>query len=86
MAKSAGAVTIFGHTNQSTEGRMPHRMTPRPPTNQPEPDRPDDEFVAEVLKEHPEVRPYLDRAWLEGFDAHADMVDMPAEPAPEPKS
>ena len=53
-----------------------------PPTNQPEPDRPDDEFIAEVLKEHPEVRPYLPAdyaaAYLQGFDDHADIIDLPA--------
>lgn len=49
-----------------------------PTTNQPEPDRPDDAFIAEMLKEHAEAR-----AYLQGFDDHADVIDQPVEHAPE---
>ena len=48
------------------------------PTNQPEPDRPDDAFIAEMVEEHPEAR-----AYLQGFDDHADVIDMPVEHSPE---
>jgi hypothetical protein len=46
-----------------------------PPTNHPEPDRPDDEFLAQMLEEHPELIPTA-RAYLEGMDAVMDIIDQ----------
>ena len=52
-------------------------MTPRPTTDQPEPDRPDDEFIAEMLEESEA------RAYLEGLDAAMDVIDGPIERTPQ---
>jgi hypothetical protein len=69
---------VPGNTEPEHSPEGPHDREQRTNHDRAERDRPDDSFIAAMLKEHAEAR-----AYLQGFDDHADVIDQPVEHGPD---